>query len=128
MSESKSFFYNVELFLNTLNHALIGCYAFYNTWYCINYGFDKPHVIHVLLCSLGFQLLMTEGILAMYNGNGYTVFWSRSTKKWYHAVLQAVGGTLGLAGFFWEVIERLQNGEKLLHIWHGITGKRRASS
>lgn len=124
MAESKpGFLHKVELFLNTLNHALIGICAFYNIWYCINYGFDKNHTYHAFYCSIGFQLLMTEGILAMYSGNGYTVFWKRGSKKWVHALLQATGGTFGLIGFFIEVTKRYSEGKELFHIWHAKMGK-----
>lgn len=123
MTESRSFLQKVDVCLNTLNHVFIGICAFYNIWYCINYGFDKPHTWHVLCCSLGFQLLMAEGILSLYSGNTFTLFTKRENKKWIHALLQITGGTLGLTGFFLEVTQRYSAGKTLWHIWHAKFGE-----
>jgi hypothetical protein len=123
--ESRSFLQKLEIWLATLNHVFIGFSAFYSIWYCIHYGFDKPHVWHVFWCSIGYHFLMAEGIMAMYSGNPFTLFSSWESKKWFHAILQVTGGTFGLIGFFWEVIERIKNGEEILHIWHGIFGKKK---
>ena len=124
MTESRNCLHKFEICLNTINHALIGCCVFYNMWYFFNYGFDKPHTWHVFWCSIGFQLLLTEGILAMYNGNSFTLFASRTNKKWLHGLLQATGGSFGLIGFFLEVVQRLQANKSLFHIWHAIIGEK----
>jgi hypothetical protein len=113
----------LEICFNTLNHGFIAICTFYSTWYCINYGFDRPHTIHVLLASLGYQLLMAEGILSMYSGNTFTLFTKRSQKTNIHWVLQATGGTLGLIAFFLEIVQRAQAGKRLFHIWHAKMGK-----
>lgn len=123
MKEPKSFLQKIEIILNTLNHVFIGICAFYNIWYCINWGLDKDHTWHAFCCSIGFQLLMTEGILAMYSGNTLTLFSGRGTKKWFHALLQALGGILGLIGFFIEVYSRYRDGKALFHIWHARMGE-----
>lgn len=122
MVESRSFLQKLEICLNTLNHVCIGICAFYNIWYCVNYGFEKDHTWHVFCCSLGFQLLMAEGILTMYSGNSFTLFASFRNKKWVHALLQAAGGTLGLVGFSIEVSKRYAAGKALFHIWHARMG------
>lgn len=122
MSESRSAFQKLEICINTINHAFIGIGTFYIIWYCINYGFDKSHTLHALLTSLGFGLLMAEGIMSMYNGNTFTLFMTRSQKTNIHWVLQATGGILGLIGFFLEVVQRAQAGKKVFHIWHARCG------
>lgn len=128
MTESKSggggLLHKFEVALNTLNHVFIGICTFYNLWYFNNYGFDKSHTWHVFWCSIGFQLLMAEGILAFYSGNTFTLFASRTEKKWLHGLLQATGGTFGLIGFFLEVVQRSQANKRLWHIWHAKMGKK----
>lgn len=124
MTKSKTSLQKVEIWLATLNHVFIGFCTFYSVWYCFKYGFDKPHVWHVFWCSLGFHFLLAEGIMAMYSGNPLTIFSKRRNKKRIHAILQAVGGTLGLIGFFWEIIERIPKGEAIWHIWHGRAGEK----
>lgn len=122
LTEKRSALEMLEICINTLNHAFIGITTFYATWYCINYGFDQRHTLHVLLTSLGYHLLLAEGIMSMYNGNTFTLFMRRSQKTNIHWVLQATGGTLGLIGFFLEVVQRAQAGKKLFHIWHARFG------
>jgi Eukaryotic cytochrome b561 len=121
--KAKTLLDKIDITLNTINHALIGIATFYSTWYCINYGFDKNHTFHVLLASLGYQLLMAEGILSMYKGNTFTLFSSRTEKTNIHWMLQATGGILGLSAFFLEVVQRLQAGKRIFHIWHAKMGK-----
>jgi hypothetical protein len=123
MSETRSLWQKFEICLNTLNHALIAICAFYTFWYVNNYGFDKPHTWHVFWCATGFQLLMAEGILAMYSGNTFTLFATRTERKWLHGLLQATGGIFGLIGFFLEIIQRSQANKKLFHIWHAKFGE-----
>ena len=124
MTESPGFWHKLEICLNTVNHVLIGCSVFYNMWYFINYGFDKNHTWHAFFCSTGFQLLMAEGILAMYSGNSFTLFATRTNKKWLHGLLQATGGVFGLTGFFIEVIKTYNNNEPLFSIWHSKMGEK----
>lgn len=121
--KTKSLWEKFEIILNTLNHAFIGICTFYNFWYCINYGFDGPHTWHEMCSSLGFNLLMAEGILAMYSGNSFTLFETRTTRKWLHGILQTAGGGFGLAGLFLEVIRHLKLNKPLFVIWHAKLGK-----
>jgi hypothetical protein len=114
----------LEVCVNTLNHAFIAIATFYTFWYCINYGFDKDHTLHVFLASLGYILLMAEGIMSMYSGNTFTLFMTRSQKTNIHWILQAAGGSLGLSAFLLEIIQRLNAGKKIFHIWHARMGKR----
>ncbi|KAG5676838.1 hypothetical protein PVAND_006645 [Polypedilum vanderplanki] len=120
--EKRSALEKLEICVNTLNHTFIGIATFYTIWYCINYGFDKSHTLHVLLASLGYVLLMAEGIMSMYNGNTFTLFMTRSQKTNIHWILQATGGSLRLAAFFLEVVQRANAGKKVFHIWHARMG------
>jgi hypothetical protein len=65
---------------------------------------------------------MAEGILVMYTQNSFTLFETRTTKKWLHGILQAAGGGFGLAGFFIEVIRRVKEDKPLFVIWHAKLG------
>lgn len=123
MTQTKTLFEKLEICINTINHALIAITTFYSTWYCINKGLQEKHVLHVLYTSLGYHLLLAEGIMSMYSGNTFTLYMTRSQKTNVHWMLQATGGTLGLIGFFLEVNSRWSAGKKLFHIWHARMGK-----
>lgn len=43
----------LELFVNTLNHFLIGAATLYCTWYCFIYRFENLVTYHVLLTTVG---------------------------------------------------------------------------
>lgn len=53
--------------VNTINHALILITAAYITWYSFKFGFQEATTWHAWYSTIGYQVLMTEGILAMYN-------------------------------------------------------------
>lgn len=120
--EPRSFPEILEIILNTLNHIFIGICMFYNFYYWTLIGYDI-YTWHEICCSIGFHLLMAEGILTMYNRNTFTLFVPRTKNKWIHAFLQATGGAFGLTGFFIEIYKQLEYNKPLFDIWHGIFGE-----
>ncbi|XP_055913515.1 transmembrane reductase CYB561D2-like [Eupeodes corollae] len=77
---------------------LIGFVTIYITCLCLQrlkYG-DVPW--HALLCTIGFNFLMAEGILTYYKGNSVTHTWFRQEKVILHITLQLLGSILGIAG------------------------------
>lgn len=90
---------NLMIFINTLQHGMIAITCFYTTWYCIQSGFSGHASLHAWLCSLGYNLLMAEGIMVFYKQNSYTFLMrKREHKNWLHTVLLALGSGLAIAG------------------------------
>lgn len=90
---------NLEIFLNTINHCLIAITCFYCTWYCVQYGFFGEVGLHVMMSTVGYQLLMAEGITVMYKQNSYTfLIDSRGKRTTIHWVLLATGSILAVPG------------------------------
>jgi cytochrome b-561 domain containing protein 2 len=121
-NHSKTSGEKLEIFINTLNHGLIASIAFYSSWYCIHKGISNTHSIHVILTALGYNLLMAEGFMTMYNANSLTIFATRREKTHIHWIMQFVGAVLSYIGFFIEVIRRWQRGRPLFRPWHGLLG------
>lgn len=91
-----------ETIINTINHVFIGVVSVYMTWLCIRVPYQLFN-LHVLFCTLGYQLLMAEAILAFYNNNTWSQLLSRNAKGWVHGVLQIIGSGLALAGAIIEI-------------------------
>lgn len=51
----------LEIVINTINHAFIGVTTFYITWYSFNIGFTDRLTYHVWFTSVGnFYILLIE--------------------------------------------------------------------
>ncbi|CAO1344119.1 unnamed protein product [Diamesa hyperborea] len=82
----------VESYFNTINHVLNGSVALYMTWLCFQAGWTIT-TWHALLLTIGYQLLMAEGIMALYSANSWSYFHSKSTKRLVHLIV-LVGATI----------------------------------
>lgn len=96
-----------EIIFNTLNHVMIGIVSVYMTWLSlvkiiIYFQFS----MHVLLTTLGYQLLMTEAVLVYYANNSWTNLLRRTTKNHMHWVLQVLASALALIGIILELDRR----------------------
>lgn len=105
LSRTKSIWIRVEFALNMINHMFIGFVAIYMSWMCMKLDLKKT-ALHAWLCTLGFNLLMAEGMMTHYNGNLLLFYYSRKTKTTIHWVLQALGGTLGIAGGIIKITQK----------------------
>lgn len=115
---------NLEIFLNTVNHCLIAITTFYLTWYCIKSGFSSQVSYHALLTTIGYQLLMSEGILVLYKQNSYTFnVDSRGQKTTMHWVLLALGSLLAVVGMAIEMISKQRAGRLHFHSTHSLWGE-----
>lgn len=94
----------VNLF-NNLNHILVGFVSIYMTYGAFKTGYSIL-TLHAILCALGYQLLMAEGILALAPGNVWSYFFTRRTKTILHWVLQALGAIFALTGMIVEYRNR----------------------
>ncbi|XP_059620461.1 uncharacterized protein LOC132264325 [Phlebotomus argentipes] len=90
--------YNV---FNNLNHILVGFVCIYITYGSFKTGYSTL-TLHTILCTLGYQLLMAEGILALAPGNVWSHFFTRRTKTILHWILQAIGALFALVGMIVE--------------------------
>lgn len=82
----------IESYFNTINHVLNGSVALYMTWLCFQAGWTIT-TWHALLLTIGYQLLMAEGIMALYSANSWSYFHSKDTKRLVHLIV-LVGATI----------------------------------
>ena len=114
----------IEILVNSLNHAFIAITTFYLTWYCFHVGFSELITYHVWLTTIGYQLLMAEGILAMYSHNSLTLLAStRRQKTTVHWLMQAAGSVLALVGVVVQIVSRFRLGKPHFSHWHSIIGE-----
>lgn len=114
----------LEISANTVNHALIAITSFYITWYCYHEGFKEYQFFHGWFATIGYQLFMSEGIMAMYNRNSYTMFIEkRRSKVWVHLSLMVIGSGFALFAIPYQFIKREQLGKHHLDNKHAVFGK-----
>ena len=124
-SKKASVWDKCEIFINTANHCLIAITTFYLVWYCLqNYEMTGTLTQHAWITTIGYQVLMAEGIMAFYKANSLTFLSSRREKNHYHWILQVIGGTMALYGIIIEIIDK--DRRNLVHFasLHAIYGKR----
>lgn len=120
----------LEIIANTVNHILIGITSVYITWYSLKVGFQEYQTSHAYCCTIGYQLLMSEGILVMYSKNTFTM-WLRNRdpkrriqlQKRIHWILQVIASLFVLYGVPTMIYNREITGRKHFHNTHAITGK-----
>lgn len=124
-SEVKKFtkLFMIECYFNTINHILNATVALYMTWLCFNVGWSSI-TWHVFLTTVGYQLLMAEGIMTLNKVNSWTYFHSRSTKRTLHWILQGLGTILILIGNIIIIVTKKSEHFKSAH---AITGEKLGS-
>ncbi|XP_005182445.1 uncharacterized protein LOC101897223 [Musca domestica] len=83
--------------MNLFNHVLIVTLTSYMVYKCWLLEFQKT-ALHAHLCTIGFVLLMAEGIMVRYRANILFDDYSPESKTLMHALLQFMGGFLGIIG------------------------------
>ena len=113
----------IEVFINTVNHALIGITTFYISWYSFHVGFHEYQTYHAWFTTIAYQLFMSEGILALYNKNTYTMSINKKTYKIrIHWVLMSIAYGFAFYGMFFQIYKRQVTGRTHFHSSHGLTG------
>ncbi|XP_055851023.1 transmembrane reductase CYB561D2-like [Episyrphus balteatus] len=102
---NKSIMARIEFAVNLINQMLIGFAAIYMSWMCIKFDLKKT-ALHAWLVTIGFNFLMAEGVMTHYNGNILLFNYSRKSKTTIHWVLQALGGSLGIAGGIVKICQK----------------------
>lgn len=113
-----------EIFINTANHCLIAITTFYLIWYCLQYdSMFTTLTQHAWITAIGYQVLMAEGIMTLYNANSLTFLSSRVEKKRIHWILQAIGGIMALYGCIIEIYDRERAGRPHFSSLHSLYGE-----
>ncbi|XP_071633566.1 transmembrane reductase CYB561D2 isoform X1 [Temnothorax longispinosus] len=102
--------------LDTINHILIALVTVYLVYHAAKeYSVTN---VHVILCTIGYVLLMSEAIIVLASDNVLTSSLSRRANKHLHWILQAIGLILNLVGV------GVMYNVKSVHFVsiHGITG------
>lgn len=120
----------LEIIANTVNHILIGITSVYITWYSLKVGFQEYQTCHAWCSTIGYQLLMSEGILVMYSKNTFTMWLQKrdpkrriQLQKRIHWILQVIASCFVLYGVPTMIYNREITGRKHFHNTHAITGK-----
>lgn len=113
-----------EIFINTANHVLIGLTTWYLMWYTYQSGSMWSKLSqHAWITTIGYQLLMAEGIMTFYKANTWTSLSSRREKNHIHWILQAVGGAMAIYGCAIYIAERERLGRRHFRGNHALWGE-----
>ncbi|KAM7351695.1 uncharacterized protein ACRADG_004452 [Cochliomyia hominivorax] len=96
--QSQSLRHTLIFGMNLFNHVVIVALTVAMAYRCWILEFKKT-ATHAHLCTMGFVLLMAEGMMVRYPGNLLVnQYLEASTKNLIHGLLQFVGGALGIGG------------------------------
>uniref|UniRef100_A0A6E8VZ73 ascorbate ferrireductase (transmembrane) n=2 Tax=Anopheles coluzzii TaxID=1518534 RepID=A0A6E8VZ73_ANOCL len=112
----------MEGIFNTLNHTMIGVVCIYTSWLCWINGFEKLYTWHVFLTLIGYHLLMAEGIVLLYSGNGWTQKLTHSHKRTVHWLIEVVGCSCCVVGIALEIYFRESTNRRHFSSTHSIVG------
>ncbi|KAJ8719599.1 hypothetical protein PYW08_011774 [Mythimna loreyi] len=119
--------YHIRTFhvsMNLLSHILVGIIVGIN----LIFVFRLPTPLsatpqHIVLCVLGFQLLMAEAILSLSPYNTWSLHLKLVDKRRAHTVLQIVGSVLAIVGSFIKIMDKHNNPNAVnWDTLHGIFG------
>ncbi|CAH0727009.1 unnamed protein product, partial [Brenthis ino] len=106
--------------LNLLAHILIGATVGISILFVFRNGLPLGATpLHILLCVLGYQLLMAQAILSLCPHNGWSANLRLFDKKVAHTILQVLGSALAIAGSFIKILDKSEHWNTL----HGQFGK-----
>ncbi|XP_061718078.1 uncharacterized protein LOC133525732 [Cydia pomonella] len=109
--------YNLNIFqssLNQLAHILIGMTVGVILLFALRNGLPvgaTPQ--HIILCVLGYHLLMAQAILSLSPHNGWSSRLKLVHKRRAHWILQVLGSGLALAGCFIKILDKSVHWETL---------------
>ncbi|CAG4952700.1 unnamed protein product [Colias eurytheme] len=94
--------------MNTLVQSLIAVCVFVTSWFALQSSLN-PFYLHVLLCVIGYQFLITHGVLSLYSYNGWSASLSFRNRRRCHWILQTVGSLLAIVGSIVMMREKKTN-------------------
>ncbi|XP_063364674.1 uncharacterized protein LOC134653280 [Cydia amplana] len=106
---------------NQLSHILIGIIVGVSLLFALRDGFPTDATSqHVILCVLGYQLLMGQAILSLSPHNGWSSRLKLVHKRRAHWILQVLGSSLTLAGCHIQVVDKGVYWNTMSHTFHGM--------
>ncbi|XP_037927544.1 cytochrome b561 domain-containing protein 2-like [Teleopsis dalmanni] len=104
-SETRQIVQRLEFLFSVINQICIGFVTIFMSWLCLRTGLAGT-ALHAWLVTIGYSFLMAEGIMSHFSGNVLTFNYKRTTKTTIHWTLQALGGSLGVAGTLIKLIQK----------------------
>ncbi|XP_045774249.1 uncharacterized protein LOC123873447 [Maniola jurtina] len=105
--------YSLRIFHSTLNllaHILIGIVVGICVLFAFRNGLPLNMTnMHIVLCVIGYQLLMSEAILALCPHNSWSSGLKLVDKKRTHTILQILGSTLAIVGSILKMLDKSTN-------------------
>ncbi|XP_013191580.1 uncharacterized protein LOC106135752 [Amyelois transitella] len=101
--------YKLKIFNNGMNllaHILIGTVVGTAILFCFRAGTMDATRIHIILCVLGYQLLMSQAILSLSPHNSWSSSLKLVHKRRAHWVLQILGSGLAIAGSIIKILDK----------------------
>ncbi|CAF4855439.1 unnamed protein product [Pieris macdunnoughi] len=96
--------------LNILSHLLIGIVVGISLIFAFRNGLPlNENSQHIILCVLGYQLLMAESILSLSADNGWSGVLRFKDKRRAHSILQVVGSAMAVTGSIILMLSKTQN-------------------
>ncbi|KAJ8719598.1 hypothetical protein PYW08_011773 [Mythimna loreyi] len=110
LTGSSYHFRTFQVSMNLLSHILVGIIVGVNLVFVFRLPTplgDTPQ--HIVLCVLGYQLLMAQAILSLSPYNTWSLHLKLADKKRAHTVLQVMGSALAIAGSFIKIMDKYNN-------------------
>ncbi|CAK1582812.1 unnamed protein product [Parnassius mnemosyne] len=105
--ETNYYLYILQSTLNLLAHVLIGVVVGICLLFSLRGGLPLGATFtHIILCVIGYQLLMGQAILTLARGNGWAAKLRLVDKRRAHWILQIMGSALALAGSLVKVLDK----------------------
>ncbi|XP_004928254.1 uncharacterized protein LOC101746715 [Bombyx mori] len=102
--------YKIKIFHSTFNlitHILIGVVVGISVIFSFRNGTPLGATpLHIVLCVVGYQLLMAEAILSLSPHNGWSSNLKLVDKRRAHWILQTLGSGLAIVGSFIKIIDK----------------------
>ncbi|KAM3956382.1 transmembrane reductase CYB561D2-like [Aphomia sociella] len=93
--------------INLTAHILIGIVVGISIIFGFRSGFPlEATPLHIVLCVIGYQLLMAEAILSLSPDNSWTASYRAIDKKRAHWILQILGSALAITGSFIKILDK----------------------
>ncbi|PZC77755.1 hypothetical protein B5X24_HaOG202999 [Helicoverpa armigera] len=96
-----------QISLNLLSHILIGIIVGVAITFACRGGLPlNATSIHIVLCVIGYQLLMAQAILSLSPHNSWSAHLKMVDKRRAHWVLQILGSVLAIVGSFIKIVDK----------------------
>uniref|UniRef100_A0A2A4JQ72 ascorbate ferrireductase (transmembrane) n=1 Tax=Heliothis virescens TaxID=7102 RepID=A0A2A4JQ72_HELVI len=96
-----------QVSLNLLTHILIGIIVGVALTFACRGGLPlNTTSLHIVLCVIGYQLLMAQAILSLAPHNSWSAHLKMIDKRRAHWILQILGSVLAIAGSFIKILDK----------------------